>query len=256
MSWLDDSASWRTSARRWLPERVAPLRLRVWLTSPVAWDPYGGITIEGALQSVVVTRESGMLPADAFADAPSDFFADVPVPIADEEHAGKLIACASWAVPQALVETVRKVRRRTREELFPTPGGKGLLVTGGGPYKNTEIPIATVTTPYVEFFVRGDRSKLADLVRDVGSIGRSRAGGLGAVHGVEIDEDPDDRSLVYRGRPQRTIPVADEHDAAVLFEASSYDLREANTRAPYWHRATRALCAVPMPSAFTKEVAA
>lgn len=245
MTWLDDSAAWRERAKRWLPVMVAPLRVRVWLASEIAWDAYDGVTLEGALQAVVVTRASGLMPDDAFDGAPRDYFADVSIPIADEEHSGRRIACASWAIPAVHVETVRKVRSRARSELFPVPGGKGLLATSSGAYKSTEKPVATLATPYVDFFVRGDRDKLAELVRDVGSIGRARAGGLGAIHGVEIEADPDDRSLVWRGRPQRSLPVADAEQARALFEAGSYDLREANTRAPYWHRATRAVCAVP-----------
>ena len=246
---------WLARAKRWLPETVAPLRVRVWLRSETAWDDYDGVTIEGALQFVIVARESGLMPDDAFDGAPRDFFADIPVPIADDESSGRRIACASWAIPAAPIATVRKVRRRTRIELFPTPGGKGLLVIGGGPYKNTEIPVATLATPYVDFFVRGDRDKLAELVRDVGSIGKSRGGGLGAIHGVEIDDDPDDRSLIFCARPQRSIPVASAEQAVALFEAGSYDLREANTRAPYWHRATRTLCAVPVMMGWRDECA-
>lgn len=237
---------WLSRAKRWLPDTVAPLRLRVWLKSEIAWDDYDGVTIEGALQYVVVVRESGMMPDDAFEGAPREFFADIPAPIADEERAGRRIACASWGIPAAHIETVRYKRSRARAELFPIPGGRGLLPTSGGKYGSTQVPTAALATPYVDFYVRGDRDKLIDLVRDVGSIGKSRGGGLGAIHGVEIDDDPEDRSLVYQGRPQRSIPVTDEHDAAIHFEVGSYDLRETNTRAPYWHRATRALCAVPV----------
>lgn len=87
---------------------------------------------------------------------------------------------------------------------------------------------------------------ISDLLRDVGAIGRGRSGGLGSVLGTEIGQEEEDLSIRWRGRPMRAVPVADEHEAAIHFEHGTYELREASTRAPYWHMATRSLCAVPV----------
>jgi hypothetical protein len=230
----------------------------VWLRAPLAWDPYDGITIEGALQSVVVTRESSRLPDDAFDGAPSDFFADVPIPIADQEVYGIKIALVSWAIPATNIETVRRLRRRSRVDLFRPAGGRGLLVVSGGSFKNTDVPVSTMTTPFVDFFAHGDAEKIADLARDLGSLGRARGGGLGAIHGVEVDTGcPMRHPLSHHRRPQRTIPVLDGTNAADRFEVGSYEVRERQLRAPYWHLGgPRALCAVPTPVAFTEDACA
>lgn len=244
MTWLDDNRAWLDRAReRHRPRSVEPLTLRVWLRGPVAWDDYDGTTIEGALQFAVVIRETGHMPDDVFADCEPGTFADIPIPIADEERAGRRIACASWGVPSPLATaSTRWRRKRARTDIL---GGSGKVIINGGPYKSLNIPTPTLAAPYLDFHVRGDRALLADLLPDVGALGRARAGGLGAVLGTEILDDPDDRSLRWLGRPMRAVPVADDYEAAITFEVGTYALREATTRAPYWHRATRALCAVP-----------
>lgn len=225
---------------RYAPREVTPLRLRAWLRQPITWDAYHGLTIEGAIQCVTVIRETGMLPDDAFAGWPRDEFADIPVPIADVTMCGRPIACASRARPSDLCELTTRRRRKRPEAEHYAPDR---VMTNGGNFKALDIPVATLTTPFVDFFVRGDRAMLADMLVDVTAIGAGRSA-IGGVMGWEIDPDPDDRALLYERTPQRPLPVADEHDAAITYGAGDYELRECATRAPYWHRATVALCAV------------
>jgi hypothetical protein len=247
VTWLDDNLPWLKRARkRYEPRHPEPLMLRVWFSAPVAWDPYDGTCLEGALQHAVVLREIGQMPADVFSECPADVTADIQIPIVDEMICGRPIARASWGFPaEFAAETVRWRRHRTRVEQLPTPGGRGTIVIAGGPYKNTQIPTATIATPWLDFYVRGDRALLADLLRDVGAVGRCRAGGLGAVLGTEILPDPEDRSLTWRGRPMRSIPVESE-DAAARFEPGSCDCRPQTTRAPYWAQRSKTLCVVPI----------
>src|SRR5690606_6288686 len=55
MTWADENRAWRElAARHWSPRSPEPLRLRAWLASPIAWDGYDPLTIEGALQYVVI----------------------------------------------------------------------------------------------------------------------------------------------------------------------------------------------------------
>jgi len=216
------------------------------MASPVIWDAYDGLRLEGALQYAVVALESGSVPSDVFADAPRDIAVDIPIPIVDVEIGGRRIACASVALaPPCAIETVRFIRRRARVEALAV----GKVLISGGPYKSTNIPKATVTTPWVDFFVRGDRARLATLLKDVSSLSASRAGGLGVVLGWQIDDDPDDRSLVYRDAPQRTLPLVSDGGEWDLqrFDPTTYEIREATTRAPYWHQRSRAECLTPVP---------
>ncbi len=247
MGWLDDNRWWLARAReRWSPRTSEPLTLRTWLASPIAWDSYNGITLEGALQHAVVTLEAGHLPDDVFAGCPRDLSiedGDIAIPISDERIEGHPIACSSWARPSpGAVETTRYRRTRARIDAMP---GEGKVIISGGPFKSLNVPIPTVTTLYLDFHVRGDRERLTDLLsRDALVLGRWRSAGLGRVTGTEILDDPEDRSLTWKGVPMRSLPVRDAADAE-RFKAP-YDLRPETTRAPYWHQRSMSLCVVPM----------
>lgn len=237
---------WLESAKRWLPKRVENLRITGWFSasSPVVVDECCGLTIEGALQYLVVAIESRCMPDDAFAEVRQHV--EIPVPIADVEIEGRRIACASWGVLFDATGGTRYRRRRTRAELMRTPGGKGVLGVTDGELKALNIPIATKHAAYVEFFVRGDKEKIAKLLSSVGVLGRDRGRGLGVVSEWEIEPVDADLSVwVDEWTPARSIPVSlDEQE---LWESRNVAIEKQATRAPYWHHATRTLCLVPPP---------
>jgi len=243
-AWLDEQREWLARAEdRWRPRMSEPLRLRAWLTSSIAWDGYDGMTaLEGALQTVVVWREAGRMPADVFAGC-GDAVVDIPIPIADVEIAGRRVACASWAVPPPIaVETLRYRRHRARVEAMRLH----VVRINQGDYKSQNRPEATLTTPFVDIFVRGDRERLSALLADVGAIGRVRGIGFGTVLTWDIENDAEDRSLVWHGAPQRAIPI--EHGGPYdprNYAPGSYVERECGVRAPYWLLAHKAACAIP-----------
>jgi len=232
MTWLDDSARWLARAERWRPRVVEPLRLRVWLSSPVAWDGYDPITIEGALQFAVVLEETGRLPDDVFAGCGA-VDVDIPIPIADVEIGGRRIACASIGIPPSIaVETVRWRRKRSRSEEI----GVDVVRINGGPFKALNMPIGTLSTPWLDFYVRGDRALLLELCAGLHGLARDHARGLGTVFNVEVDDDLEDRSLLYRERPQRILPVVMDGGPYDVrsYEPEAFDARAAGVRAPYW----------------------
>ncbi len=246
MSWAGGQ-EWLRRAERWRPEKVEPLRLRAWLASPIGWDFYMPLMVEGVLQFVVVWMEAKRSPDCVFADCPSDERVEIPIPIADVTIGGHVIACASNAVPhQSFVESVRYRRKRADVDAY----NSGRITTSGGWAKSLNIACPTVVTPYIDFFVRGDRSKLAELVQQpccVG-LGRDIGRGLGTVLGWEIDDDPDDRSLVHQGVPQRILPLLPSGPySSSSLRAGTWSRRHANLRAPYWKGRQETLCVIPTP---------
>lgn len=236
MDWYDQNGGWLTRAAWWRPRRVDPLRVRVWLSSPVAWDDHAPITIEGALQFAVVLLETGRLPDDVFAggDAGRPIRGvDIPIPIADEWIGGRRIACASWGIPAGCaVYSVRWRRKRTRVEAL----GLDKVMINGGAYKALNIPVGSLVTPWLDFYVRGDAEVIGRLLREVGGLGRDSTRGLGTILGFELDPDPLDRSLLFRGVPQRAIPLVMDGGAydPRSFAADGWEERVCSTRAPYW----------------------
>lgn len=240
---------WSENAMAWLPEQAEPLRVRLFLRSPIAHDSYRGLSaLEGALQTVVVERESGLTSSEAMnvlqaqrAESGLDPY-DIPIPIVDAIVHGKRIAqCSHGQYADGVLDDKRKRRRRSDVEGI----AKDKITIAGGNFKALDIPVPTRIAAWIDFFVVGDRKKLEALLPDVMGLARDCRRGLGSIHAFAIDA-AEDRSLVWERRPQRAIPVQSAHEAALLFDPTSYEVRMENTRAPYWVRASRALCAVPV----------
>jgi len=124
MTWADENRAWRElAARHWSPRSPEPLRLRAWLASPIAWDGYDPLTIEGALQYVVIGLETGRAPDDVFSDCPLETplaDTDIQIPIVDDTTYGEVpIARASCGVfAPGAVASVRWRRTRPRADYY------------------------------------------------------------------------------------------------------------------------------------------
>lgn len=248
MSWATENAWWRENAAKRRGTRPDQCIIRAWLSAPVAWDGYDPLTLEGALQSVVIMRETGRMPCDVFRGCPADASlneTDIPIPIADidVEVDGQALPIALCSVgffsPDAAL-TTRYIRGRARAEQYAAK----FVNIAMGEYKASNMPVATVTCHYVEFRCVGEAKHLRDLLRDVDHIGADRSGGLGAVQGWEVDVDEDSGWAPFTdpsGRLLRSIPDSPEPCCA-----SGFEVRLATLRAPYWHKRTQTLCKVPI----------
>lgn len=233
------SPPWSAAAQRWACVSPEPLTLRAWLAAPLAWDAYNGVPCEGALQYAVVQLASGVSPEEAFVGAPVDDLVPIPIPIAAQDMAGMPIALASWAHPApGSLETVRLRRKRARAESY----GMSKVNVAMAEFKSEQIPVPTLTAKWVDFHVVGDRALLTDLLPDVTHLGRGRSSGLGVVMGWEVLDDPEQRSVLDRGRLMRAIPSA----SGITPRPGTFSVRNATTRAPYWHRASLTECMVPI----------
>lgn len=174
-----------------------------------------------------IWRETRRAPGDVFAGF--DGAVDIPIPIEHIMVEGESIACASWAVPPPIaLESVRWVRKRARAEAL----GLDRVLIAGGPYKSLNIPHATLATPYLDFYVRGDRELLAELLPDACAIGKGNSIGFGTVFAWDVQCDEDDRSVWRNAAPQRALPAAVRSQC----REGTYQAREGTLRAPYWVR--------------------
>jgi hypothetical protein len=241
---------WYLRARDvWLPRRAEPLTLRAILAGPVCVDVVDGLAVEGALQHAIVAAVTGQMPYEVMKTLPEATCdaMDLPVPIADVTMHDRLIACASLGrfAPGA-IEGTRWMRRQPVYEAL----GMKTVPNSGGPYKLLNTPMATVIAAWVEFDAVGDPDLLRAVLDQVRCLGRGRSS-LGGIDGWTIREASVDGSLVRDGMPARPLPVTDDAEAAGRF-SRGYDLRVCATRAPYWHRRSRTLCACPVPQMLTQ----
>jgi len=234
--------SWTDDVQSWWPTIKTPLRIRAFLKSPMAHDSCRGMSgLEGALQTVVVEQETGRNSFEAITELGTFF--DIPIPIADVDmHGFKIAQCSHAQWPEHAIEDKRARRKRTDLEAI----GRDKIMTAGGAFKALDLEVPTLIASWIDFYVVGDPVKLRELLPCVGGFGREWRRGFGAVESFEIS-DSEDWSLVRDCRPMRNLPVESEHEAGILYDPSSCDVRMETTRAPYWHRRSRALCACPVP---------
>lgn len=229
---------WIDAARdAWGPRDDAPLRVTAWMRAPVAFDRGEGLRLEGALAWHVVALVTGAPPREAFGGVGLADYVDIPVPIADTVLDGWRVAMASDA---ELAPVACEVVRRRRKKPHPEALGIAKVQTTGGPWKALDIPTAAWSSPVLTWLVRGDAERLRALLREVHALGRGRSGGLGHVDAWEVEPD----EAAREGWRARSLPVASVEDAAARYPGR--DVRVASVRSPAWHRATRALCAVPV----------
>jgi hypothetical protein len=242
-NWYSENEEWIKRAERWRASSGVPLLLRGWLDSPMVWSRLG-VTIEGALQYSVVAMETGQMPDDVFAGIEKNQFVDIPIPVCDSKINGFRVAHASRAqLAQCAGHGTRRRRKKTRTDVL----GCNKVLLSGGEYKNLDIPISVQFTPYVDFYVLGDKAKLTTLLASVSQISADRSRGVGHVIGWEVTAIDEDRSMEYESKPMRSIPIVDEHDAVTRFKDGSYIIKDETTRAPYWHQKSKTLCVIPVP---------
>ena len=220
------------------PRADTPLRIRAWLSGPVALDARDGMPLDGLLSWATVLRFAGELPDDAFEGCPRGTHCNIPVPVVHVERGGHEIACASWGRPSPDArEIVRRKRKRADVEAY---GLGGKVPIAGGEWKSLDLPVPLTTCTWVEWHARGDAQQLAEALAMVYGLGRDRARGCGTIEGWEVTRADEDRSLVADGMPARALPVRDGR------EFPGAGLTVTATRAPYWRRDVRTLCAVPV----------
>lgn len=239
MTWLADNQWWLDAARaRWLPTTITSFCVRVWFSSPVAWSR-DGLQLDGYLQRLVVERETGMPSDDVYAECPRNLDTNISIPIRHVPIGPFEVACASWGMPPAIaVESLRWRRRRTRVDVL----GMDKVVVAGGAFKSTNIPLPTLSTPWLDFYVSGDEAKVRDLLSDATAMGRGYGAGYGTIFGVEYLPDPEDRSLAWNGRPMRHLPMF----AGCPPLTEEFYVDEKPARAPYWMARNVSMCAIPV----------
>lgn len=249
MSWVRENAGWLSDAReKWSPRGSDRILIRAWLKQPILWDGYDPITIEGGLQSVVCCLHTGCMPDDVFEFCPRDASleqTDIQIPICDVHVSTDLgpvpIACVSsgWFSRDA-VQTVRWTRKRPRVENY----GAKIVNTASDWAKATNMPRATVTAHYVQFWALGDADLLRCLLPELPNLGAAHSSGAGGVQGWEVIVDHRQEQWPAWQRPDgrltRTMP------SGFIANATCFDARPATLRAPYWHKRTMVLCDVPV----------
>lgn len=249
MTWIKENTWWLASARKnWSPRKRDNVLIRAWLSQPIVCDGYDQITLEGGLQSVVCSLETGRMPDDVFCGSPRNGTIeemDIQIPICDKHlSVGEKripVACISsgWFSPEA-TSSVRWIRCRPRAEGYAMK----VVNVAMAEFKATNTPVSSVTANYIDFYSIGDPDIIRRLLTDLPNISADRSCGMGSVLGWEVTVgDTNTEWPVFQGsdgRVMRSVPTG------YLRCPKEFDTRNATLRAPYWHKRSNVLCDVPV----------
>jgi len=124
--------------------------------------------------------------------------------------------------------------KRFEESRCPT---KRKINLGSGRYRNWMLRNIVVAADHCYFYGCGIIDRIASLLGGLPALGDNTRIGFGAIHSWHIERLPQDRSLVYKGKAMRPIPVW-------LLSRYSEAVRLA-WRPPYWAAESIDLCAPP-----------
>lgn len=215
---------------------MTPLEIIARLRGPIAL-PNGPLHIDALLAWAVCQREQRPPPRHA------DDCDPVEIPLA-REPGGRFHLCSSSLLAWEERE-LHWVNRRAPVEQYQAIGDEKIrrVQITAGPDKSYRIPMETghVVDDAVTWYALGDADGVADLLGDVGYLGKRRAVGFGRVVEWRVAECApwDDGFPVVRdGKPLRTLP----EDWPGLVDPP---LAYRTLTFPYWDHAREELLACP-----------
>lgn len=203
-----------------------PLKLTFSLDGTgVYYDPAEPPTLDGILAAILCRfHVHGEPPAR---DEPPF---DVPLPLKRWRIGGAWGWHASALFPDGLsTESLQHWRKRFRQNRVELTEGSPNLTNGV--YRDWNMPLPLLLAPRLVAYAFGEAGRLRrELRRDLKHIGKKRAHGRGAVVAIDVDEVPEDYSLVKDGLAMRWLPDPD-------------GARLVRPRPPYWSTVGRVPCA-------------
>lgn len=124
---------------------------------------------------------------------------------------------------------------------------KGLISESVGEYRAYRMPqvIRTVQDGKIEFWARGHKEEVQELLDLIPTVGKKYSMGYGIVKSWLVEDCPEDYSLWH---PQYGLmrPVEVGSDEERMFDLSAYPVMDYAIKPPYWKESNFRLCYVPM----------
>lgn len=116
----------------------------------------------------------------------------------------------------------------------------------GGFFKAYHVRLFTLACPIsVQFYCRGEKAAIEELLSYVPALGPKRSQGYGKVHHVKIEEIAEDRSWIYNDQPMRAIPVPFYPE-----KVNDWYYAPSNPTPPSYTSFQREICYLPPPTAW------
>lgn len=152
----------------------------------------------------------------------------VPLPLLQSRVDGIEVWHASALFPEGPQgEGLHYWRCRFRQGRADLTRGSPNLTNG--PYRDWNMPVPLTLCTRMVAYASGNRKECKSILRHVRHLGKKRAHGHGRILDIQLDETPEDCSLVKDGRAMRFLP-------------DPRGTRLCRVRPPYWNSVDRVRC--------------
>lgn len=191
----------------------------------IYYDPNEPLMLDGLLAAAVIRWHIHGEPP-----ARDEEPADVPLPLARWQRDGTWGWHASALFPDGpTLESMQHWRKRFRQGRVDLTVGAPNLTNGT--YRDWNMPIPLLVVPRMVAYAMGDMGRVRrELTRSIKYLGKKRAHGRGAITHIEVEETPEDWSIIKNGVLTRWMPWQD-------------GTRLVRPRPPYWNTVGRVQCA-------------
>ncbi len=154
---------------------------------------------------------------------------DIRLPLMRSMINGAEVWHASALFPDgAEYEVLRHWRKRFRQHRVELTRGSPNLKMGV--YREYNVPMPLILAPRMVCYASGNRKSVKKILRKtIRSLGKKRAYGYGRIREIELEETPEDWSLVKDGLAMRWLPHPD-------------GTRLVRPAPPYWNIVGRVRC--------------
>ena len=212
------------------------LRIRAWLATPVIGDYR--FPLDAMLAHFAWMRQHG--PPVAYKPGVAPAYNPDDVPIKRYENSGDWFYCCSFAQWTAPYSQGVSFWNKRLDSSFTWRLPSRSVETRGGQYKSKHTRVFYRHAEFIEWHCVGDLYKIADLLKDILSIGKYGVQGWGFVNQWEINKSPTDQSILNADKqPMRAIPLS------LGLDINSTHQRNYGIRPPYWLESNQRLCALP-----------
>lgn len=210
---------------------MKPLKVTAILASPLA----GRAPMLDALVACEVYFRRGLATQLASRKSdPVEPWTGEDLPILSKPCNGVLVPCASAPIYVDAFGYEERISKRfgAEEALLLREDERKVIDTASGPLKSAWLPILTIPTRQIVWFVVGTRRSLLKALKHIDAIGAKRSCGYGRIREWIVEAIDEDHSWISNQVLMRPLPFSEE-----LASLKGARVDFGAVQPPYWHPA-------------------
>jgi len=208
---------------------IFTMRSHIYLTHP--WINFDSLIAYSCLKDILKT-DFYKLPSKL----PLDIYQNLQLPIKQSKGVYHT-SISFFSNDNVNLDTIYKRFETNNLHHLTENKRKGKIRKGSGPFRDYMIKLPYIPTKSVTFYVNADIEELRHLLKNITNLGKKKSIGGGLIRDITINENEEDRSLIYENKAMRPLPVK-EFGPGMKMVMLAYKF-------PYWDKQNVGMCIFP-----------